>query len=198
MNSGAAGVLLRVSMEMSDRDITEKYRESGNMENIGMLYDRYAHLMLGMCITYLHDKDEAKDAMEQIWEKLIKELKKQPIDNFKSWLGLVSRNHCISLLRKKKSENNRQKDYGYLTKSDVESQDELRLDEEPLAIDKLPGAIEQLNESQQTCIRLFYLEEKSYAQIQSITGFGFKEVKTHLQNGKRNLRKILEHAHIPK
>lgn len=186
------------TIEKSDKELTEHYRKSGDMADIGLLYDRYAHLMLGMCITYLHDKDEARDAMEQIWEKLIKELRKQSIDNFKSWLGLVSRNHCISLLRKKKTENTRQKDYGYLTNSDMETQEEMRLDEEPLPIDKLPEALEQLNESQKTCIRLFYLEEKSYAQIQSITGFGFKEVKTHLQNGKRNLRKILSHAHIPK
>ena len=56
----------------------------------------------------------------------------------------------------------------------------------------LETAIEELYEDQRKCIELFYLKEKSYNDIVDITGYTMNEVKSFIQNGKRNLKIKLE------
>jgi DNA-directed RNA polymerase specialized sigma24 family protein len=53
-------------------------------------------------------------------------------------------------------------------------------------------AVAQLGDEQQTCVRLFFYDDKSYREIATETGYTEKQVKSYLQNGKRNLRILLE------
>ncbi len=169
------------------------------MAAMAELYRRYAHLVLGMCIKYMKDKDEAKDAMSQVFEKLLKELLQTDVHNFKGWLGFVTRNHCISLLRKKGTENERITELRYYSNTGVESEEEERLNEKETELIQLERSIAALNEEQKICIRLFYIERLTYSDVAEKTGFDLKAVKSHLQNGKRNLKILLEkNVHVPK
>jgi RNA polymerase sigma factor (sigma-70 family) len=56
----------------------------------------------------------------------------------------------------------------------------------------LKAALNELSHEQKNCIQMFYLEKLSYHDIETRTGFSFSQVKSHIQNGKRNLRIILE------
>jgi RNA polymerase sigma-70 factor (ECF subfamily) len=58
--------------------------------------------------------------------------------------------------------------------------------------DLLEEAIQELSEEQKLCVNLFYLQKKSYQQITDRTGFTLMQVKSYIQNGKRNLKIILE------
>jgi RNA polymerase sigma-70 factor (ECF subfamily) len=58
----------------------------------------------------------------------------------------------------------------------------------------LENAIEELSAEQKKCVDLFYLKEKSYVEIAEITGFTLNEVKSYIQNGKRNLKIKLENS----
>ena len=60
--------------------------------------------------------------------------------------------------------------------------------------DKLEDCLKQLKDLQKKCIDLFYLKEKSYLQISSELHVTLNAVKSHIQNGKRNLKICLEAA----
>ncbi|MGZ6539895.1 MAG: RNA polymerase sigma factor, partial [Bacteroidia bacterium] len=145
----------------------------------------------GMCIFYFKDKDVAKDVVVQIFEKLFVELKKREVENFKGWLTFVVRNYCISELRKMQTQLNRDLEYQYEVKSQLREVDKDEVQEEEQKLEQLEKALETLNPFQKKCIELFYLKNMSYIQIVELTGYSVNEVKSYIQNGKRNLKMIL-------
>ncbi len=181
---------------LSDDDLLKAYRASGDKSLVGELYIRYSHLVFGLCLNYFRDREIAKDAVLVLFEKLFESLKKNQPDNFKLWLTFVARNHCISELRKQKTKNERSKEYlreddfSIVVDPENSQNEEADLKEEKLK--KLEKAVTSLGDEQRKCVELFYFQDKSYVEISSITGFTEKQVKSHLQNGKRNLKQILE------
>jgi RNA polymerase sigma factor (sigma-70 family) len=179
----------------NDEELLEELARSGNLDIVGELYRRYAHLVLGVCLKYLKDQENAHDATMQIFEKLISDLTHHQISNFKSWLYMVAKNYCLMQLRKEKAEINHFKTL--VTVSDeniVEIWDELHLKDitnEKMLLG-LASALTQLNQEQRLCVELIYLENKSYKEITDITGMDINSVKSHIQNGKRNLKILLE------
>lgn len=181
----------------NDEELVIQYRSSHNKECIGELFKRHTLLCFAVCHTYLKDEMAAQDAVMGIFEKLFEELKKHQISNFRSWLHTVCRNYCLMQLRK----------IEYKQKSNTFNMEELdafmelenfvhpTLDESKdteKKLTKLELALENLKDKQRLCIELFYLQQKSYDEIGSITGFSNNEVKSHIQNGKRNLKILLE------
>lgn len=173
---------------MSDNELISEYKKSGDKQLVGELYKRYAHLVLGMCIHYFRDKDTAKDLVLRIFEKLFDELKKREVENFRAWLTFVVRNFCISEIRKLQTQQNRELRYGQEMIADPENEED---PEEEKRIAQLGNALNELNPFQKKCIELFYLKNMSYSQIVEITGYSINEVKSYIQNGKRNLKLIL-------
>ena len=172
---------------MSDLELVAAYRHTEDKTFVGELYKRYAHLVLGMCVNYFRDREQAKDVMLAIFEKLFSELKKREIEHFKAWLTFVVRNFCISEIRKRQTEKSRSEEYC----RDLETPSD---DAEPVSeekLEKLESALQELNPFQKTCIELFYYKNMSYQQIVALTGYSANEVKSYIQNGKRNLRQLL-------
>lgn len=164
-----------------------RYRETNDNEWLGILLQRYTMLLFGVAMKYLKDKEQANDAVQQIFLKALIHLPTGAIQNFKGWLYILMRNHCLQLLRDK---NYHASDEALqYIRTDEDSRRELLEKEYTLA--QLAEAMEELNEEQQIAIRLFYLEKQSYQQIMEQTGFSFMQVKSYIQNGKRNLRLIL-------
>ncbi len=162
---------------------------------MGILYKRYAHLVLGLSIKYLKDKDEAKDAVMHIFEKLMSDLLKHDVQYFKSWLYTFSKNHCLMIIRTKQARLGKEVDMQINASSFMETETDLHpnsYEEKEKAYHALEKAIEELNEEQKRCIDLFYLKEKSYQEIAQVTGYTLNEVKSFIQNGKRNLKIKLE------
>lgn len=160
------------------------------MSHWGELYARYTSLVYGVCLKYLKDRDEAKDAMMQLFEKLVATLLTHDVENFKSWLYVTTRNHCLMQLRARKGKYQQE-----FSPELVENQFLLHLDEEPEMeqnLSKLEKCIDQLVNDQQQCVRLFYLEERCYKDITGLTGFDLNKVKSYIQNGKRNLKTCME------
>ncbi|MBI3520496.1 MAG: sigma-70 family RNA polymerase sigma factor [Bacteroidetes bacterium] len=179
----------------SDNELITEYKNSQNNVLVGVLYKRYAHLVLGLSLKYLKDEDEAKDAVMQIFEKLLSDLLKHNIDYFKSWLYTMSKNHCLMIIRSKQSRLKKEIDLQIHADSFMETETDLHLNktgEKEKQYTLLEKAINELNEDQKRCIELFYLKEKSYNEIVEITGYSMNEVKSFIQNGKRNLKIKLE------
>ena len=162
---------------------------------VGILYKRYSHLVLGLSLKYLKDKDEAKDAVMQIFEKLLTDLLKHNIEYFKSWLYTFSKNHCLMIIRTRQSKLKKEIDLQVNADYFMETGDGLhhnKAEEKEQQYTALEKAIDELNDDQKKCVTLFYLKEKSYTEIADVTGYTMNEVKSFIQNGKRNLKIKLE------
>ena len=162
-----------------------EFKQSGDMGCIEVLFNRYCELVFGVALKYLHNQDQSKDAVVDIFEKVPSDLKRYEIKNFSHWIYIVTKNHCYHLLKKRKY--NLPAEYLDYHPASLGDDDDA-VDLEKLLGNHLEESLLSLNEVQQKCIRLFYLEEKSYDDIQLITGFNYNQVKSHIQNGKRNLK----------
>jgi RNA polymerase sigma-70 factor (ECF subfamily) len=178
---------------LSDEELVERFKQSEQSKFVGVLYERYSHLVLGVCLKYLKDRNEALDQVSSIFEKLLVDLKKHKVDKFKPWLFMVSKNHCLMLLRSKKNQYHSDDQLRFIADESEEEAEMLVARERRL--NSLEEAIELLKAPQQTCIRHFYLEKKSYREIGQLTGYSAKQVKSNIQNGKRNLRLLMEQRH---
>ncbi|MEM9022240.1 MAG: sigma-70 family RNA polymerase sigma factor [Bacteroidota bacterium] len=178
--------------QMTDLELVEHFRTSGRNRYLGEIFERYAHLVFGLCLKYLESQADSRDAVSQIFEKLIKDLRKHEVKHFRSWLYMVARNHCLMILRERQSGRKRQQRYQEFQPSEAEV---AALDGEQGRLEanltELEAALQDLKAEQRTCLDLFYLQEKCYREVADITGYTLKQVKSYIQNGKRNLRNNL-------
>lgn len=183
---------------LSDEALVEQYRNTGDRQLAGELYKRTAHLVLGICMKYLKDQHQAEDAVMDIYEKLLNDLRTHEVQHFKSWLYMVSKNHCLMKLRKDQTQLKRHDGYEDFVKAVMENEEPPHLngtDTDDAATLKLEKALQELNEGQRECVILFYLDGKSYKDIVDQTGYSDKQVKSFIQNGKRNLKLMMEKNH---
>lgn len=180
----------------SDEELLKHYKQSGNKELFADLFKKHVSVVYGTCLFYLQDKEEAQDATMQLFEKLMLDINNREIDNFKGWLSFVVRNHCISLIRKNKSVSKNIKSYyefEYET-PDYEKEEKINSISDDLLLEKMKECLPKLKESQRVCVELFYLKNKSYQEIANETNFSLNEIKSYIQNGKRNLKLLIEDA----
>lgn len=181
--------------ESSDLEIVAQYKATNDKELVGELFKRYTRFVFLVCMKYYKDEEKSKDACSQIFENLFKDLKKHEIRNFKSWLHTVAKNHCLLQIRGSKPGKRFEEELIKEHKNNMESGNILYLNDESdkeIKLRVLEDAISTLSKEQKICIELFYLREKCYDEVSEITGYSFKKVKSHIQNGKRNLRNFLE------
>lgn len=162
--------------------------QGGHRASLGLLWDRYAHLLFGVGMKYLKDAERSKDAVADLFAKLPELLRKHEVARFRPWVHTVMRNHCLHLLRGDHREVRWDEMASQGIAADLES--EAAVHEADLQ--RLESAIGQLNEIQRDCIRLFHLERLCYAQVQERLGIDYDQLRSHLQNGRRNLRHILQ------
>ena len=171
---------------LRDEELIYIFCTKQSTEALSVLYQRYSHLVYGVCMKYLKQPDDAKDATMQLFEKLIGSVCKYDIQLFKAWLYRVSKNHCLMILRQN---NHDTKLVGDFQESGMEIVEEMHLiEEKEELLSKMEDALLELNPEQRQCIELFYLQKKTYTEIMEKTGFNFMQVKSYIQNGKRNLK----------
>lgn len=176
--------------EQSDETLIALYKKSDDLSIVGVLYDRYTALTFGVCLKYLKDREESRDAVMQIFEKLIVTLKEHDIKVFKGWLYVTARNYCLMQLRSKKGKNFEELS-PFLMETGGNGHQEHGAETE-LDLRKLEKCVENLANEQKTCVQLFYLQQKCYKEITENTGYDINKVKSYIQNGKRNLKICME------
>jgi RNA polymerase sigma-70 factor (ECF subfamily) len=178
----------------SDEELLKHYKQSGNKELFADLFKKHVSVVYGTCLFYLQDKDEAQDATMQLFEKLMLDINNREIDNFKGWLSFVVRNHCISLIRKNKSQSKNIKSYYEFEYEapDYETEEKINSVSDDVLLENMKTCLPKLKENQRICVELFYLKNKSYQDIANETNFSLNEIKSYIQNGKRNLKLFLE------
>ena len=173
---------------ITDTELLERYYSDKDNQWLGLVLQRYTVLLLGVCMKYLKNEEEARDAVQQIFLKSITELNKYKVAYLKSWLYMVAKNHCLMKLRDKNIfipvEETIQ-----LTSPESDWQELL---EKEATLSLLEKSLEELNPEQKSCVTLFYLQKRSYQEIVNSTGFSLLQVKSYIQNGKRNLKILVE------
>lgn len=185
----------------TDGEFVAAYQATGDLELLGELYERHIDMVYAVCFNYLRDEAESQDAVMHLFEQLITDLKRHEIQHFRSWLHTVARNYCLMQLRARRV---------YVSDAELTDTDEdaprpaadwLSTDPGDEGFD-LEHHIAQMHEclktlplAQQTCLDLFYLQQKSYAEVAQLTGYDLKQVKSYLQNGRRNLKLCLDRHH---
>ncbi len=176
---------------ITDQQLLEKFYADHDNEWLGILLQRYTLLLLGVCMKYLKNEEEAKDSVQQIFLKVIQELHKYKVEYFKSWLYMVAKNHCLMKLRDRQGKIPVELTER-LTATPGEETDRNALLQNDETLNLMEDALKELNSEQQQCVTLFYLQKKSYQEIAEITGYSMLQVKSYIQNGKRNLKILIE------
>lgn len=186
--------LFKKKQYTSDEELLKHYKESGDKELFADLFKKHVTVVYGTCLFYLQDKDEAQDATMQLFEKLMLDINTREIANFKGWLSFVVRNHCISLIRKNKTVLKHTKSYYEFEQEETtyETEEKIQSISDDVLLDEMKSCLPKLKEKQRLCVELFYLQDKSYQDIAHETGLGLNEIKSHIQNGKRNLKLLIE------
>ncbi len=164
-------MLIRITgkkkVRKTDEELLAEFTSAGNLDVLGELYSDYMHLVYGVCLKYLKDRDDSMDAVMQIFEKLITEIPKQKIGNFKSWLFVVTKNFCLMKLRSHKAQEEKlnelinDPDFFMENSSILHPVDE----DQPGMEEQLKNCIERLKDEQKECIKQFYYDNHCYNEI---------------------------------
>jgi RNA polymerase sigma-70 factor (ECF subfamily) len=178
------------SSPQSDKELVDLYKSTGDMSVLGELYQRYMELVYGVCLKYFKDGELAKDAVMQIFEELVLKLRKHEVDNFRPWLHQVAKNHCLMQLRTPKNLKTVE-----FNANLVQNEENVHLNgvlEKEENFKKLEYCLAALPPDQEQSVRLFYLEGKCYNEIVESTGKEWSQVRSFIQNGRRNLKLCME------
>jgi RNA polymerase sigma factor (sigma-70 family) len=173
-----------------DQVLIASYKQTQDLQVLAQLYQPYLELVYGVCLKYLSDPETAKDAVMDLFEELAKKLLRHEVSHFKGWLYTLAKNHCLMKLRSSGRVRTQSVD-----PESMQTAEELHLkdkQEQEEQFDRLEICIEKLPDDQRTAIRLFYLENKSYKEIETATGMEWNKVRSYIQNGRRNLKLCLE------
>jgi RNA polymerase sigma-70 factor (ECF subfamily) len=174
----------------TDAELVLLYKKSGDLQSLAQLYQRYMDLVYGVCLKYFKDSEKAKDAVMQIFEELITKLKKHEVENFKNWLYQVAKNHCLMQLRTPKNLKTIE-----LPGSFMQSEQDVHLNgvlEKEENFKKLEYCLTTLSDEQRKAVQLFYMEGKCYNEIVELMGQEWNQVRSFIQNGRRNLKICME------
>ena len=176
---------------ITDQELLEKFYADHKNEWLGILLQRYTLLLLGVSMKNLKNEEQAKDSVQEIFLKVIQELHKYKVEYFKSWLYMVAKNHCLMKLRESNGKSTVEVNDNITNKADEEADRQVLLQNDH-TLDLLELSLKELNPEQQQCVTLFYLQKKSYQEVSDEAGFTMLQVKSYIQNGKRNLRILIE------
>lgn len=184
--------------DLSDFELIEAYRKSMNDRYLNELFSRYAYLVLFVCNKYFSNPEDSRDATMEVLEKLAQGIVKSDVKNFKSWLYVVTKNLCLNKLQKSKD-----LDFQFVPIDGDETNYFMYFSEIDSLIDEdddhslkmkqaLKEAIETLDPHQRECLMLFYYEKKSYNEIMEMKNWDKDQVRSYLQNGRRNIKIYLK------
>ena len=179
------------SDQVTDQELVAAFKESGEINHLSTLYQRYMDLVFGVCLKYFKDTERSKDAVMDIFEELNRKLKQHEVDNFKGWLHVLARNHCLMQLRSPKHIKTTEFNADFMQSGQTTHLTNEALEKEE-TFKKLAQCMETLPEDQKQSIRLFFVEKKCYNEIAAITGYEWNKVRSYIQNGKRNLKICLD------
>ena len=172
---------------LSDEELM-RLLQNGENSAIGVLYERHSRLILSDCRRILRNGDAARDLTNEVFVRVMRKrglyLQGSP-GSFSGWLHRIAHNLCINHLKK-----------SVIARS-VPLEDEPSVpatamrDNEGFSVEQLEAALAKLSDKQRVCLKMFYIEEKSYDEIVRLTGMRPGDVRSAIQNGRLRLQRML-------
>lgn len=183
--------LRNISTNDTDKELVAAFKQSGDMQHLSSLYQRYMDLVFGVCLKYFKDAERSKDAVMDIYIELTAKLKQHEVDNFKGWLHVLARNYCLMQLRSPRNMKTTEFNADFMQSAENTHLNGEAVEKEANFVN-MEQCLETLPEEQRETVRLFYLENKCYNEIADITGYDWNKVRSYIQNGRRNLKICME------
>ncbi|MDX1476650.1 MAG: sigma-70 family RNA polymerase sigma factor [Saprospiraceae bacterium] len=179
--------------ELSDEQLVETYRRTLDTSVLGILYDRYIELVYGTCYKYLKHAQDSEDAAMSVLASLQSKLKAHEITHFRGWLYVLTRNHCLQILRQRKMPLTELNDAHVVhLAEEMHPDDRILLEHQENGLRECLG---KLPERQKRSLELFYYEAKSYQEIADQLSVSKDKIRSFIQNGRRNLKICMEKKH---
>ncbi len=175
--------------ELSDEELIVMIKKAKSQEFAASLFSRYVEMIYGIGLKYFKDSEKSKDMTMDLYPKFVSKIKNHEIKHFKSWLYVLVKNQCLEKLRKEKREGEKFLDFKNVQSEDVFHP--IQEDMKEKAFNDLDDCIQNLEKSQKQCVKLFYLEKKSYVEITKMLDLDWNKVRSLIQNGRRNLKNCL-------
>ncbi|TDH27932.1 sigma-70 family RNA polymerase sigma factor [Segetibacter sp. 3557_3] len=177
---------------ITDKELLDRFYADNDNQWLGALLQRYTMLLLGVCMKYLKNEEDARDSVQQIFLKAITEVRKYRVDYFKSWLYMVAKNYCLMKIRDRHGRIPVELSANITGEPEDQLEQRAALLEKDHTLNTIAQSLDELSKEQKQCVTLFYLQKQSYQQIADTTGYNLLQVKSFIQNGKRNLKNIVE------
>ncbi len=168
----------------SDIDLVRRFVEKNDSEAFDKLVARHRGWILRVCRRFLRSNDLAEDAAQEVFARCLEKLPTLESQNLAGWLKAIAVNCCLNILEKEKR---------WTTLDDTRERGEDSVERSIIDSEKLERVIrcmEGLSDKQRIVFSMKYIDGRSYEEIQQLTGFTAKEVKSFLQNARRNFENM--------
>lgn len=189
--------ILKKHSDYSDEQLVTRFKKTGDVYYVGLLFERYNEMTVSLCLNYLKNETDAEDAAMDCFELLVGDLKRTDVKQFGAWYYTVVRNLLLKSKRQRQKRTHTPILEGYHDEAEAdELLQSLFEQDKPEARAVLKEAFDALKPLQRSCVTMFYLKQKSYVEIAQELNLTDKEVKSHIQNGKRKLKLTLNEYNI--
>jgi RNA polymerase sigma factor (sigma-70 family) len=170
---------------LTDKQLVRLYQTTRDQTAFETLVRRYEPRLVRFCDRFLRNRALAEDISQAVFARLACGVDKYHGGNFAAWLFRIARNECLNVLARGRSTET-------LT---AEMENSLAQEEKqephPLA-EILLQELPKLPSEQRICLKLFHMDGYSYDEVAAYTNLPIRNVKSHIQNGRKALRKRIE------
>lgn len=177
--------MLRINKSLTEEDLIEGCRK-GKASAQRRLYDRLAPKMLGVCVRYIKDREEAEHVMIGGIVKVFDKLDQFKGDgSFEGWVRRIIVNDCLMYIRKNRNMS-LQSDI-----DEVSNEPNLKIVEENLDAQDLLKLINELPVGYKTVFNLYAIEGYNHAEIAEQLGVSENTSKSQLSRARKWLQNRL-------
>ena len=180
--------------KLSDKEIIQRLKDTGNTQYFGLLYDKYAPKVYQKCISMLKNEEDAKDLVHDILVKAFVKIGTFRGDaSFSTWIYHISYNACIDFLKKQ------QRKQKQITKEPVPNQAKDNIADETedvetkeMKLERLEEVFQLLEPAEKTLLLMKYQDSWKISQIAEVIGISEGAVKMRLKRAREKLKKVYE------
>ncbi len=168
--------------EETDFELLDRFRRHGDRAAFERIVARHRPWLHRVCARLLRSDEAARDATQDVFARVLNRLDTFRGDNFPGWLKAIAVNCCLNTI-------DRDKRWAPLEAAGEAPAADLGPELQLLRLEEGVRArhlIARLPERQKIVFCLKYIDDCSYQEIERLTGFSNKEVKSFLQNARRN------------